>query len=174
MKTATASDTEPDYAVVFPQDSVKPDRYHPFQRVLERTANRDGRPVRAAGCRGIPVPATQGCMPGRQAPGGQPPAGDRQPPEGLQPEDQQAPGNRQQPGDFQPEDQQAPGDFQPGNRPGGNMGGMNFGDTSYVSSTATFNGETWNSVGFRYSGNSTLQTSWRKRHPKNLFPSGLR
>ena len=40
------------------------------------------------------------------------------------------------------------------------MGGMDFGDTSYVKSTVTFNGETWEDVGFRYSGNSTLQTSW--------------
>lgn len=41
------------------------------------------------------------------------------------------------------------------------MGGLDFGETTYVKSTITFNGETWEDVGFRYSGNSTLQTSWR-------------
>ena len=49
------------------------------------------------------------------------------------------------------------------------MGGFNFGDTSYVSSTVTFNGETWEKVGFRYSGNSTLQRSWKSGTEKISF-----
>jgi spore coat protein H len=63
----------------------------------------------------------------------------------------------------------------PGRAPGGNGqgpgggGGLNFGDTSYVSSTIQFNGETWNSVGFRYSGNSTLANSWRSGTQKISF-----
>ena len=152
-----SKDTEPDYAVVFPQDSVNriditlsSESWSALQTEMEDLFGQQGAGDRSAG--------NAGGMPGRQAPGDQPPAGDRQPPEGLQPEDQQAPDNRQQ-----------PGNFQPGNRPGGNMGGMNFGDTSYVSSTVTFNGETWNSVGFRYSGNSTLQTSWRNGTQKISF-----
>ena len=40
-----------------------------------------------------------------------------------------------------------------------NRGGFDISDTSYISSTVLFNGETWDYVGFRYSGNSTLQTS---------------
>lgn len=58
------------------------------------------------------------------------------------------------------------------NRPGGAVGGVNVADateTSYVSATVTFNGEIWNSVGFRYSGNSTLRSSWRNGTDKISF-----
>jgi spore coat protein H len=55
------------------------------------------------------------------------------------------------------------------NQPGGNGDGASSSDTSYVSSTINFNGETWNSVGFRYSGNSTLQSSWRSGTEKISF-----
>ena len=58
------------------------------------------------------------------------------------------------------------------NRPGGAGGGLNLADateTSYVSATVTFDGETWNSVGFRYSGNSTLRSSWRSGTDKISF-----
>lgn len=70
---------------------------------------------------------------------------------------------RQRPGGNQPGGQVNP----PGDRPG--QGGMNFGDTSYVSSTISFNGETWQNVGFRYSGNSTLQRSWSSGTQKISF-----
>lgn len=68
-----------------------------------------------------------------------------------------------QPGGDQPGGQVNP----PGDRPG--QGGMNFGDTSYVSSTISFNGENWRNVGFRYSGNSTLQRSWSSGTQKISF-----
>lgn len=55
---------------------------------------------------------------------------------------------------------------QPG---GGGMPALDFGETSYVSSTVTFNGEVWQSVGFRYSGNSTLQSSWKSGTLKISF-----
>ena len=51
----------------------------------------------------------------------------------------------------------------------GPRGGLDFGDTSYVESTISFNGETWEHVGFRYSGNSTLQNSWRSGTKKISF-----
>ncbi|MHC1730410.1 MAG: CotH kinase family protein [Bacteroidales bacterium] len=74
----------------------------------------------------------------------------------------------QMPGGQEPP--KAPGNFQPGNPPGdGNMGKMDFGDTSYVSSTVTFKGDTWKNVGFRYSGNSTLQNSWQRGTNKISF-----
>ncbi len=73
----------------------------------------------------------------------------------------QPPGNGEPPQGF---DQ-----AQPGGRLQGGMRAMDFGDTSYVKSTVTFNGETWGSVGFRYSGNSTLQQSWRAGTNKISF-----
>lgn len=66
----------------------------------------------------------------------------------------------------------AQGDAQP--RPGqanppGIGGGFDLGDTSYVPSTVTFQGETWANVGFRYSGNSTLRNSVRSGTKKISF-----
>ena len=63
----------------------------------------------------------------------------------------------------------------PGGRPDGNNmanGGVregDFADTSYVSASVIFNGETWTGVGFRYSGNSTLRSSWRSGTDKISF-----
>ena len=49
------------------------------------------------------------------------------------------------------------------------MPALDFGDTSYVSAAMTFNDQAWEHVGFRYSGNSTLQTSWRSATNKISF-----
>lgn len=115
---AKSNDTEPDYAVVFPQDSV-----NRIDVTLSKEAWAD-------------LQAEMTGQFGAQGAGGQ---------------------------------GQAPGKQGRGNQPGGGMGGMSFGDTSYVSSTVTFNGETWENVGFRYSGNSTLQNSWRSGTKKISF-----
>lgn len=144
-----SSDSEPNYEVVFPQESVNRidivlsgEAWTALQTEMEEQFGQQGEG-------GFDGP---GGMMGRQPPNGQPPSqGDLpQPPEGFQPGE-------------------LPEGGLPGNRPGGGMGGFDFGDTSYVTSTVTFNGETWNSVGFRYSGNSTLQTSWRSGTKKISF-----
>lgn len=143
------SGVSPDYEVVFPQDSVNridivltSEVWTALQTEMEEQFGEQG-----TGGFGGP-----GGMMVRQPPGGQPPAqGDLlQPPEGFQPGEM-------------------PEGGQQGNQPGGGMGRFDFGDTSYVSSTVKFNGETWNSVGFRYSGNSTLQSSWRSGTQKISF-----
>lgn len=50
-----------------------------------------------------------------------------------------------------------------GNQPGGGgMGGVNSAtEPKYVSVTLKFNGKTWNNVGFRLKGNSSLSSIWR-------------
>lgn len=51
------------------------------------------------------------------------------------------------------------GGTQPG---GGGMGGVNStAEPKYVSVTLKFNGKTWNNVGFRLKGNSSLSSIWR-------------
>jgi spore coat protein H len=128
---AKSSDAKPDYAVVFPQDSVN---RIDITLSKEAWADLQSEMTEQFGTQGS---GGQGQAPGKQG------------------------RNNQQP--------QPPGNAQSGNQPGGGMGGMNFGDTSYASSTVTFNGETWEEVGFRYSGNSTLQNSWRSGTKKISF-----
>jgi len=156
-------DAQPNYSVVFPQDSVNriditlsPAAWSALHTELTEQFGAQG-----SGGQGLGNP-------------GQMPAGqdfpNQQPPQGF-PQGQQPPaGNLPNPLPTGQPDRPAPGGFQPGNLPrNGNPGGFSFGETSYVSSTVTFNGETWESVGFRYSGNSTLQTSWRTGTEKISF-----
>ena len=150
------SEMEPDYATVFPQETVNriditlsADAWAALQVELEDQFGAQGE----GGGVGVPgrVPGNQGGLPTFPQ--------DQQPPAGMP---------TMETGDF-------PAGEMPGRIPGampggvGGMGGMEFGETSYVTSTITFNGETWESVGFRYSGNSTLQTSWRSGTLKISF-----
>lgn len=157
-------EVEPDYEAVFPQDKVNriditlsADAWTDLQAEMTEQFGEFGVGGQGRG----------------QAPGGivpQIPEGDQFPP-GNSPGSQSTPGaegNMPTPEGL-PEDGELPEGFQfpqgggqqfPGDRQGGKMGGMDFGDTTYVKSTVNFNGETWEDVGFRYSGNSTLQTSW--------------
>ena len=52
---------------------------------------------------------------------------------------------------------------------GGAAPALDFGETSYVTARVTFEGQAWEHIGFRYSGNSTLQTSWRSGTNKISF-----
>lgn len=145
-ETTHGNDAKPDYSVVFPQDSV----------------NRIDITLSAEAWTALQTEMTDQFGSQGQGQGfgnlGQMPAGPDT--NGQQPNSPQ----NQQPPEGRP---QGPGNFQPG---GNGMGAMlNFGDTSYVQSTITFNGETWDSVGFRYSGNSTLQNSWRSGTQKISF-----
>ena len=51
----------------------------------------------------------------------------------------------------------------PGNGAGPGAGGLDLipGDPIYVATTMKFNGKTWNKVGFRLKGNSSLSSTWR-------------
>lgn len=149
--TANGSGTAPDYAVVFPQDAVNriditltAENWTALHSELEAQFGAQGSGVQTSG--------DQGFGGGRQLPGG--PGFAAQPPQA--PEDMPA----LQPGQG----------MRPGNLPGGpGMGNLNFASTTYVPSTVRFNGNTWSNVGFRYSGNSTLQNSWRSGTEKISF-----
>jgi spore coat protein H len=153
------NDAEPNYAVVFPQESV----------------NRIDITLSPGAWTDLHTELTEQF--GSQSTGNQGPGNPGQMPGGENFNNRQPPQNRSTPEAGLPDGQQggnpvgqAPGGFQAGNRPqNGNRGGFNFGDTSYVSSTITFNNETWENVGFRYSGNSTLQTSWKNGTEKISF-----
>jgi spore coat protein CotH len=154
-----ASDAKPDYAVVFPQDSVNriditlsPESWQAVQNEMVEQFGQQGAGMGAGGF------GADGRRPGGPRPIDPP----------SMPGNGQVPGeNSQQPGDAPFNNR--PQNGQPGNFPGGGMRAMNFGETSYVVSSVQFNGESWNSVGFRYSGNSTLQTSWRNGTQKISF-----
>ena len=141
--------SDPNYDVVFPQDSVNridinlsSEAWTDLQTALAEQFGGQG-----SGNQGLDNP---GRMPG-------------------------GPGNNQQPPSNQQIPEANPPDQQPAERPAGqapengNIGDLDFGDTEYVSSTITFQGETWESVGFRYSGNSTLQSSWKSGTEKISF-----
>ncbi|MBN1371325.1 MAG: CotH kinase family protein [Anaerolineaceae bacterium] len=157
--------SEPDYATVFPQDSVNriditltEEAWTALQTEMEEQFGEFGTGNR------------QGDFNNRQ-PGQNPPEG-WEPPTGQQP-----PTGDQQPQEGNPRGQmpegqatrQAPGNFPQGGMPGGGMGRMDLGETTYVESTIAFNSETWENVGFRYSGNSTLRTSWSNGTHKISF-----
>lgn len=131
-------DAEPDYAIVFPQESVNR---------LEITLSAEAWAALQAEMTEQFGQAGQGQAGSAPLPGEQPAAGG-QPPQGQPPA-----GNA---------------DF--AQRPdAGGQPTLNFGETSYVASTIIFNGETWENVGFRYSGNSTLQSSWKNGTQKISF-----
>lgn len=147
------SDTEPNYETVFPQDSVNRidiilsvEAWTALQTEMEEQFGAQG--SGEGGFRGPDEQNLDNPMPSQA--GGQTQGEDIPP---------RAGGFRSG----------RPEGGQPGIMPDGNMRGMDFGDTSYVSSMVTFNGETYNSVGFRYSGNSTLQNSWRSGTKKISF-----
>ncbi len=141
-ETSHSKDAEPDYEVVFPQNSVNriditltPEAWGDLQSEMTDLFGEFG--TGGGMGRGFPEqPGLDGNWPTPDVPaGGEPPVDDRK--------------------------------FGP---PGGNIGGgLNFADTSYVSGTVFFNGQTWEHVGFRYSGNSTLQNSWSSGTQKISF-----
>ncbi len=153
------NDAAPNYAVVFPQDLVNriditltAQAWSDLQSEMEEQFGQPGD--------------------GDMRPGpGQPPRDTGQRPPDLLPGDQ--PPGDQPPGGWPPlqAGTQQPPDMENFSRGGGMgpRGGLDFGDTSYVESTISFNGETWEHVGFRYSGNSTLQNSWRSGTKKISF-----
>ena len=65
----------------------------------------------------------------------------------------------------------------PGGNPpnGGNGGGLDLigGDPIYVTTTLKFNGKTWNKVGLRLKGNSSLSSIWGRVFINFLFVSSL-
>jgi spore coat protein CotH len=150
---------EPDYSVVFPQDSVNrisitisAEEWDTLLTEMTELFGEQGDGTTVGGMGGR---ENFGNPPVRGE-GQQPPADGTMPaiPEGMQP-----PSDGTLPA--MPEGQQPPGGGAGRPEGGMGMGAMDIGgDTSYVPSTIAFNGETWESVGLRFSGNSTLATSW--------------
>lgn len=147
-------DVEPDYSVVFPQDSVNriditigAEQWSALMAEMtgQFGAQGDGTSVDAGNVGnpprldGMQPPAT-GTVPQMPEGGWQPPAGAMQGGQGMPPNG------------------------------GGGQGMLDIGgETSYVTTTVAFNGQTWNSVGLRFSGNSTLASSWRSGTLKLSF-----
>lgn len=161
-----SEDSQPDYEIVFPQEKVNriditlsAEAWADLQAEMTDQFGTFGEGSQGRG-------QMQGGN-GQGFPGGGLPPVGFDPQEGW-PENMPTPEGLPDEGAL-PEGFQFPqgGDLQfPGGRPDG---GMDFGDTSYVKSTVSFNGETWEDVGFRYSGNSTLQTSWSRGTLKISF-----
>lgn len=155
-----SKDADLNYDVVFPDDvvntitiTIAPDQWEAMQanmtEILGEAGTGEGGEMGGFGQR----PGNGDFMP----PGGMEPPADFTPPaEGMEP-----------PADFTPPagGMEPPTDgFQPGERPaGGGMGGavdMVSETPMWVEATVEFNGITWNHVGVRYKGNSSLTSAW--------------
>ncbi len=148
------NDTDPDYAVVFPQDEVNtititfdPETWQAMQEDMTTLFGEFGEGMGRGGF-----------------PGGERPQGGEQgaPPEGFDPanlpegfDPENLPEGMTPPEGFDRENM--PGDF-----PGGAAGGMDFAEENpiWVTATITYEDQTWTNVGFRYKGNSTLSGAW--------------
>lgn len=146
MSAASHSkDTEPDYTVVFPQDQIN---------TITITLDPTSWATMQADMTELFGEAGQGGF----GPGGQQPQGG-QPPTGMQ----------------RPQGGQPPTGMQPPNGAPDAGGGMmimgDFMDENpvWVTATITFNGETWENVGLRYKGNSSLQMAWNSGSLKLPF-----
>jgi spore coat protein CotH len=169
-----ASDTEPDYAVVLPDDQVNqinitisPENWEAVQNDMIDKYGQAGSGDRSGGGQGGGnAPGGGGGQPGARPDGGNPPQMD-----GADTTQSTTQGG----GNFNPQDD--------ANRPqrnddnmgggGGMGGGMMDGDDDenpiWVDATITFNGETWEHVGFRLKGNSSLRSSWTSGNNKLPF-----
>jgi hypothetical protein len=150
-----SEETDPDYAVIFPQDKVNTITLtitsENWQSMLDNMTELYGEQGSSSG--------------GQQQPGdgfpGQMPPGER--PEGTEP-GQMPPGG--QPNGTEP----------PGNQP--NDGGMGMGgpvvvgtneNPDWITADLDFNGQTWTNVGFRLKGNSSLMNTWNSGNMKFPF-----
>lgn len=149
----------PDYATVFPQDSVNeitittdPDTW---QAMLDNMTDLYGEAGSRAGMGG----------PGFRPSNDQPPAG-MNPPDGAFPQggdNGQPPAGMNPPGGELPQggdNMQPPGGMNPPGGAGG--GGLNIQDENpmWAAATVEFAGQTWTHVGIRFKGNSSLASSW--------------
>ena len=198
-----ASDTEPDYAVVLPDDQVNqinitisPENWEAVQDDMIDKYGQAGSGDRSGGGNGGGQPGGGGGQPGARPDGGNPPQMDgadtttstteaisqmnstsveatptAEPNDGNNDANQAPQGG----GNFNPQDDanrpQRNGDAMGGR--GGMGGGMMDGDDDenpiWVDATIDFNGETWEHVGFRLKGNSSLRSSWTSGNNKLPF-----
>ena len=142
-----SNDAEPNYNVVFPQDEV--------QQVIITIAPEDWEAMQANMVELLGEPGTGGGRPGSFPPpaDGERPEGFQPPAEGELPEVSPPPAGGERPEGFQP----------PAGGPGG-FGGGSFTSENpmWVEATIEFNGATWEHVGVRYKGNSSLNSGWRE------------
>ncbi len=164
------NDTAPDYARVFPQDRVN--------RIEIKIAAQDWKLMQdnmtelfGSGGSGPGGGPGSGFGPG--GPGGNftPPAG-FVPPEGFVPPpgfptpspgaSASTPASPNVGTNASPTPRPLPAGGFPGMRPGGGGGPLEFSeeDPIYRPATISFEGQTWNYVGIRYKGNSSLRSSW--------------
>lgn len=168
-----SNDADPNYDVVFAQDEVlqmtitiAPEDYEAMQANMVELFGESGTGGGFGGGRG-----------GGPGGGFAPPDGFEPPADGEFPEGAQPPADGEIPDGFQPPaDGEFPEGFAPpegGGRggPGGGFGGGNFASENpmWVEATIEFNGETWEHVGVRYKGNSSLNSGWREGADKLPF-----
>ncbi len=164
-----SNDADLNYDVVFPQDQVN--------QITIAIDPADWEAMQANMTDILGEPGTGG--PGGDfAPpeGMEPPEGDFAPPEGMEPPggDFTPPGGMEPPGgDFAPpEGRELPDGMEPpgGGMPGGGGGIDMVSETPmWVPATITFDGTTWNHVGVRYKGNSSLTSAWNSGSLKMPF-----
>ncbi|MCB8922678.1 MAG: CotH kinase family protein [Ardenticatenaceae bacterium] len=147
-----SNEADPNYDVVFPDDQVN--------QITITIAPEDWAAMQANMVDLFGEAGTGGNAGGRGVPG------DFQPPEGDRPQ----PGAGDFPEGFQPPEGGMPDrdNFDGNGRPGGGFGGgdMTPDNPMWVPATIEFNGLTWNNVGVRYKGNSSLTSGWRSGDAK--------
>jgi spore coat protein H len=153
-----SNEARPDYETVFPQDKVNrmdilltPETWDAMLADMTEMQGEFG-----AGA-GMGAPPAGG-------------PGDRMPPDGGPQEGGPPEGERPPLGGQAPEGGGLPGDRQP---PQGGPGGMNNALTDenpiWVTATIQFEGNTWEYVGLRFKGNSSLMSAWRDGNFKLPF-----
>ncbi len=149
------NETDPDYETVFPQDEVNrinitidPENWDTMLADMTELMGEfgDGGDM---GPSNLPNNAPEGFVPG-----GQPPEGERPQRQGeLENMPDQA--DRPEGGQIPPE-----GNFDPGGRNQGNNMNVTDENPVWVTATIEFEGDTWEHVGIRFKGNSSLKSAW--------------
>lgn len=144
---------DPDYSVVFPTGQVPkltikvtPETWTAMLANMTELFGERG--VEGAGGGGGQLPGGGGQLPGGQLPGGVPVDGE----DGGLLDDGEAPAGGPPAGQF-------PGGGG-GQFPGGGGGGFSSANPDWFKGTIEFNGETWENVGVRFKGNSSLRSGW--------------
>ncbi|MBG0770141.1 MAG: CotH kinase family protein [Anaerolineaceae bacterium] len=158
-ETSHGDDVDPDYETVFPQDEVN------RIDIIISEENWDAMLADMTSLYGEF---------GKSSGTANRPAGDRQNGAQVNPQNQpnQVPGHTQDAGADPTLPQNSPEDAQMPNAGGGVPAGMLTADSTnpiWVTATISFEGETWDYVGIRFKGNSSLKTAWSSGNLKLPF-----
>lgn len=151
------SSTDPDYAIVFPQDTVNtititldPENWQAMLDNMTELYGEFGANERGGGRPPMGGERPEGGAPGQRPPGDFAPPTDGEPPEGFEP-------GQMPPGDFVPPSGAAMPD---GHAMPGEMAMGSSENPAWVPADIEFEGQTWTNVGIRFKGNSSLMSTW--------------